>query len=66
MLPEESHAPYFEYQPPWRDPESIEDEETPVDFDLGALPELGPEVNCFLQGWPKAWKRRIGRHPQNP
>ena len=37
---EESHAPYFEYHPPWRGPESEEKEEAPMDFDLEALPEL--------------------------
>ena len=46
----ESHAPYFEYHPPWRGPQPKEDEEAPMDFNLEALPELGPEVNCFLQG----------------
>ena len=47
---EESHAHYFEYHPPWRGPESKEKEEAPVDFDLEAPPELGPEVDHFLQG----------------
>ena len=46
---EESHAPYFEYHPPWMGLESKENEEDPMDFNLGALPELGPEVDCFLQ-----------------
>ena len=46
---EESPAPFFEYSPPWRGPESEEDEEALLDFDLEALPELGPEVDCFLQ-----------------
>ena len=50
MQLEEIHAPYFDYQPPWRDLESMENKETPVDFDLGAPLELGPEVNHFLQG----------------
>ena len=45
----ESPAPYFEYSPPWRGPESEEDEEALLDFDLEALPELGPEVDHFLQ-----------------
>ena len=54
MQLEERHAPYFEYQPPWRDLESVEDKETPVDFDLGAPPQLGLEVNCFLQGSAKS------------
>ena len=46
----ECHAPYFKYHPPWRCPDSKEDEEAPMDSNLEALPELGPEVNCFLQG----------------
>ena len=50
MQPADCHAPYFEYHPSWRGPESKEDEEAPVDFDLEALLELGPEVDCFLQG----------------
>ena len=50
MWPEESHAPYFEYHPPWRGPTSEEEEEALLDFDLEAPPELGLEVNCFLQG----------------
>ena len=48
MQPEESPAPFFEYSHPWRGPESEEDEEVLLDFDLEALPELGPEVDCFL------------------
>ena len=47
---EESHVPYFEYNPPWRGPASEEDEEGLLDFDLETPLELGPEVNCFLQG----------------
>ena len=50
MQLEESLAPYFEYQPPWRDPESMEDEEVPVDFKLGAPLEPGMGVDWFLQG----------------
>ena len=50
MWPEESHAPYFKYHPPWRGPASEEDEEALLDFNLEALPELGPEVDHFLQG----------------
>ena len=50
MQPEESPAPYFEYNPPWRGPASEEDEEAVLDFDLEAPLELGPEVNRFLQG----------------
>ena len=50
MWLEESHTPYFEYHPPWRGLESKENEEAPMDFNLEALLELGPEVNHFLQG----------------
>ena len=50
MWPEESPAPYFEYSPPWRGPESEEDEEALLDFDLEVPLELGPEVDHFLQG----------------
>ena len=49
MWLEDCHAPYFEYHPPWRSPESKEDEEAPVDFNLEAPLELGSEVNHFLQ-----------------
>ena len=50
MQLEESHAPYFENHPPWRGPESKEDEEALLDFNLEAPQELGLEVDCFLQG----------------
>ena len=50
MQPEERHASFFEYHPPWRGLESKENEEAPVDFNLEALPKLGPEVDHFLQG----------------
>ena len=43
-------APYFEYHPPWRGLEPKEDEEASAEFDLETLPELGLEVNHFLQG----------------
>ena len=43
-------SPYFEYHPPLRGPESKEDEEALLDFNLEALLELGLEVDCFLQG----------------
>ena len=49
VWPEESPAPYFEYNPPWRGPASEEEEEALLDFDLETLPEFGPEVNHFLQ-----------------
>ena len=47
---EDCHAPYFEYYPSQRGSESDGKEETPKDFDLEDPPELGLEVNCFLQG----------------
>ena len=50
----ESHAPYFEYHPPWRGWESKENKEDTMDFGLEALLELGPEVDCFLQGLAKS------------
>ena len=50
MQPEESHAPYFEYNTALRDPASEEDVEALLDFDLEAPLELGLEVNHFLQG----------------
>ena len=50
MQPEESPAPYFEYNPPWRGPASEEEEDALLDFDVEALLELGPKVDCFLQG----------------
>ena len=34
VWPEESPAPYFEYNPPWRGPASEEDEKALLDFDL--------------------------------
>ena len=49
---EESPDPFFEYSPPQWGPGSGEDEEAKMpllDFDLELLPELGPEVDCFLQ-----------------
>ena len=55
---EESPAPYFKYNPPWRNPASEEDEEALLDFNMEALPELGLEVNCFLQGLAKSLGER--------
>ena len=49
MQSEESPAPYFEYNPPWRGPASKEDEEALLDFDLEAPLELGPDVDHFLR-----------------
>ena len=61
-------TPYFEYQPSWRDPESMEDEEAPVDVDLGAPPELGLEVDHFLQGSAKSLEEedRKAPSPEHP
>ena len=50
VWPEQSPVPYFKYNPPWRGPASEEDEKALLDFDLEAPSELGPEVDCFLQG----------------
>ena len=52
MPPEEGPAPFFKYSPLQRGPGSGEDKEAELpllDFDLEDLPELGPEVNHFLQ-----------------
>ena len=52
MQLEESPAPFFEYSPPQWGPGSGEDEEAKLpllDFDLEAPPELGPEVDHYLQ-----------------
>ena len=52
VRPEESRALPSEYSPTWWGPGSGEDEEARLpflDFDLRPLPELGPEVNQFLQ-----------------
>ena len=51
-LLEESPALPPEYSPPQWGPGAREDEEAGLpflDFDLELLPELGPDVNCFLQ-----------------
>ena len=66
MQPEKSHAPYFKYHPPWRGTESEEDEEAPMDFNLEALPELGLEIDHFLQRPAKSLGEEDGRiSPQN-
>ena len=47
---EEGPAPFFQYSPPWRGPGSEEEAKLPLlDVNLEDLPELGPEVDCFLQ-----------------
>ena len=52
VWPEESPASFFKYSPPWWGPGSGEDEEAELpilDFNLEPPPELGPEVDHFLQ-----------------
>ena len=52
MWPEENPVPFFEYSPPQWGPGSEEDEEAELPlmhFELEPLPELGTEVNHFLQ-----------------
>ena len=41
--------------------ESEEDEEAIMDFDLEALPELGLQVDCFLQGLAESSGEEDGR-----
>ena len=48
--PEESPAPYFEYNLPSRGPASDEEEEDLLDFDLEDPLGLGLQVDHFLQG----------------
>ena len=48
--PEDCHAPYFKYHPSQRGSGSEGNEEAPKDFNLEDPLELGPEVDCFLQG----------------
>ena len=51
VWPEEVPAPFFQYSPPWRGLGSEEEEEAKLpllDFDLEDLPELGPDIDCFL------------------
>ena len=50
VWPEDCHAPYFEYHPYQKGSESEGNKEAPKDFNLEDPPELGPEVDCFLQG----------------
>ena len=63
---EDCCAPYFEYHPPWRSMESKEDEEAPMDFNLEAPLELGPEVNCFLWGPAKSLEEEEDRKMSSP
>ena len=50
MQPEDCCAPYFEYHSSRRNLESGGEEAAPKDPNLEELPELGPEVTCFLRG----------------
>ena len=50
MQPEDCCAPYFEYHPTQRSSESGGEAVVTKDPNLEELLELGPEVNCFLQG----------------
>ena len=63
MQPEDCHAPYFEYHPPWRSLDSKEDEEAPMDFNLEAPLELGLEVDCFLWGPAKSLEEEDRKTP---
>ena len=52
VWPEEDPSPFFQYSLPQRGPGSEEEEEAELpllDVDLEDLPELGPEVDHFLQ-----------------
>ena len=48
---------------PWRCPESKEDEKAPMNSNLEALPELGLEIDCFLQGPSKSLGEEDRRMP---
>ena len=50
VQPEDCHAFYFKYQPSWRNLEPWGGAAATKDLNLEELPELGPEVTCFLQG----------------
>ena len=50
MWLEDCHAPYFKYHPSQRSSESGGEAAATEDFDLEELPELEPEVTCFLRG----------------
>ena len=54
VLPEDCHAPYFEYHPSQRSSESKGDAAATEDLNLEEPLELGPEVTCFLQGSAKS------------
>ena len=64
-------APFFEYSPPWRDQGSEEEEEAKLpllDFNLEDPPELGPEVDHFLQemAWSLEEENRDRPSPETP
>ena len=54
VQPEDCHGPYFVYHPSQKSSESKGEVVTPEDLNLEELPELGPEVTCFLQGSAKS------------
>ena len=54
VWPEDCRASYFEYHPSQRSSESKGDVAATEDLNLEELPELGPEVTCFLQGSAKS------------
>ena len=62
---EESHAPYFEYHPPWRGLESKEDEEAPMDFNSARVgtggQQLLPGASQKLRGG--GWEDILPRTP---
>ena len=70
VQPEEGPAPFFKYSPPQRRLGSGEGKEAKLpllDFDLEALPELGPEVDHFLQESAGSSEEETGIGPlQNP
>ena len=51
---EDCCAPYFEYHPSQKSLESEGEVAATEDVNLEELPELGPEVTCFLQGSAKS------------
>ena len=50
MWLQDCHAPYFEYHPSQRSSVSRGEAVATEDLNLEELPELQPEVTCFLQG----------------
>ena len=54
MWPEDCCVPYFDYHPSRKSSESEGEVAATEDLNLEELPELGPEVTCFLQGSAKS------------